>query len=67
MSALTDHQSRQRALRINTAKERLSIAKRYLSTRPQATGSDVIRNLVEAAEAILEELKTATATGDTKA
>ena len=63
MSALSDHQARQRALRINTAKERLSIARRYLSTRPQATGSDVIRNLVEATAGLLEEL----AIGDTKA
>jgi hypothetical protein len=64
MSALSDHQARQRAQRIATAKERLSIARRYLSTRPQATGSDVIRNLVEVAVGLIEELSI---TGDTKA
>lgn len=62
MTALSDHQSRQRKLRVVTTKERLSIARRYLSTRPQATGSDIIRNLVEAAEGLLEELTI----GDTK-
>lgn len=63
MSALSDHQSRQRKLRIAQARERVLIAKRYLSTRPQATGSDVIRNLVDAATGLLEELSI----GDTKA
>lgn len=63
MSALSDHQSRTRKLRIAQARERVSIAKRYLSTRPQATGSDVIRNLVDAATGLLEELSI----GDTKA
>jgi hypothetical protein len=63
MSALSDHQSRQRKLRIAQARERVSIARRYLATRPQATGSDVIRNLVDAAVGLLEELSI----GDTKA
>lgn len=63
MNALSDHQSRQRKLRIAQARERVSIARRYLSTRPQATGSDVIRNLVDAAVGLIEELSI----GDTKA
>lgn len=63
MSALSDHKTRQRQQRIASAQTRVAAAQRYLSTRPQATGSDHIRNLVEATRGLLEEI----AIGDIKA
>lgn len=56
MTALSDHQSRRRQQRLNQAKEHLALARRYVSTRPFATGSDLIRTLTETVAGLLEEI-----------
>lgn len=56
MTALSDHQSRRRQQRLNQAKEHLALARRYVSNRPFATGSDLIRTLTETVAGLLEEI-----------